>query len=158
MTAGRPGRPAPAAYTERQWCVYRCYDAADQLVYIGSTGDVENRIYSHFSPGACPTSLALQRVYDHHTVTHFASKDEALEAERAAIITEAPLLNRAHNVRRWRYFEKRWIQLDPILPADGVDTALHGTASTYVNRSCRCEPCRKANAERERRRRLERAA
>lgn len=153
MRTQRPGHASLLPESERQWCVYRCFDAEGCLLYVGSSSDVENRMFNHFGPGANPTSLELQRVYDHHTVTPVDTRAEALEVERLAIIQEAPLLNRIHNSRRWRFSGRTWVQRQDVDPEVHLD--LHGTCSTYNNRGCRCDRCRAANrdASRERRRR-----
>jgi hypothetical protein len=74
--------------------VYRCYDREGRLLYVGAS------------------CLGLIRFHQHHTekgwwpgvariqVEHYASRAEALSAERAAIKSEAPAMNVNHGRRR----------------------------------------------------------
>jgi predicted GIY-YIG superfamily endonuclease len=76
--------------------VYRCYDAADRLLYIGCTQDMGGRMAVHASSWQNPASAALNLRMARHTVEEFPSKDAARAAERAAIFNEAPLFNLHH--------------------------------------------------------------
>lgn len=100
----------------QRWCVYRCFDTEGRLLYVGSSSNVENRIAGHLSPAVdSPTSLELQRLYDHHTVVNVATRAEAMDMERLTITQEAPLLNRQCNPQRWRNLDRRWFRVeDPI--------------------------------------------
>ena len=69
--------------------VYRCFDAADKLLYVGVSSDVRHRLASHRF-----TSVWFAGV--HRTeLEEFSDREEAREAERRAILAEQPL----HNVR-----------------------------------------------------------
>jgi len=75
--------------------VYRCYDAADRLLYVGATGDVDGRL-SHLT-ALCNTSKGpggeLRRRMVRHTVEAFPARQAAFDAEREAIRVEHPELN-----------------------------------------------------------------
>jgi hypothetical protein len=81
--------------------VYRCYDGAGTLLYIGCTDDVEGRMY-HMTAvcnmGKQPNGYLRRRVGPGEFSTRLAAR----AAERAAIEAEAPLLNRQHNPKRFR--------------------------------------------------------
>lgn len=83
--------------------VYRIYDSAGALLYIGSTVDVCQRVRGHFhSRWSCLDVMELRERFDMlHTEPH-PTLAAARAAEKAAIREEAPLLNRVHNVKRWR--------------------------------------------------------
>lgn len=94
---------APDAALERPHSVYRCY-AGDVLLYVGVTADVAGRMFHHLHPcnrGKQPNG-SLRRHMTHHESVEYGTKVEARAAERVAIATEAPLLNRQHNVKRFR--------------------------------------------------------
>lgn len=67
--------------------VYRCFDAEDQLLYVGCTHDVEQRIRAHRASSAFGWRIA--RI----TTDTYPTKDDALAVERLAIRDEAPLFN-----------------------------------------------------------------
>jgi len=66
-----------------QHCIYRLIDSAENVIYVGHTADLENRIYSHLSNGKD------FYFFDYST----CSKEDAKEAERDAIIECNPKLN-----------------------------------------------------------------
>ncbi len=70
--------------------VYRFFDAADRLLYVGITHDTRVRWAWH--KGNAKWWTDQRRV----AVTWFDSRDEATAAEYRAIQDEAPLWNRAH--------------------------------------------------------------
>jgi hypothetical protein len=76
--------------------LYRCYDAAGELLYIGITRSTGNRFAVH----QCSTRW-WPDVADIKLDESFASRWELEEAERAAILAEIPLHNVDHNLR-WR--------------------------------------------------------
>lgn len=94
-------RPRDAEDTTPHY-VYRCYDAADQLLYIGCCRDVESRIYMHLVTCTMPGWGEMRRRYARHTSERYPNKKAARAAERQAIHDEAPLLNRQHNPKRWK--------------------------------------------------------
>lgn len=70
--------------------VYRCYDSKGALLYVGTTDHPRMRFKSHSY-----TARWWPEVTD-RTVTWYASRSDAFDAEAAAIRSEAP----AHNKRR----------------------------------------------------------
>lgn len=88
--------------------VYRCYDADDQLLYIGCTRDLDYRM--SLQPLILMRRLALVTTED------YPNRVEARAAERAAIKAEAPLLNKQHNPTRFAKRGPKWVALEPIHP------------------------------------------
>ena len=87
----------------RPHSVYRCYDADDQLLYIGCAWDVDHRIWFHMQRSSqSEVSWAVRRRMARYTSQEYPTKAAARSAEREAIANEAPLLNRQHNPRRFR--------------------------------------------------------
>lgn len=99
----RPKHEIRAAY--RRWeqerqphHLYRCYDAAGRLVYIGCTYRVEDRMRNHLCTYNRTASVLLQRFMDHYE----ADADEhpgrigGRAAEQAAIRAELPIFNLQH--------------------------------------------------------------
>lgn len=82
VTGSLPTRPGPG-YT----AVYRFYTADDALLYIGICDEPLKRWYSHAVDKAWWPDVARFRV------VWFPSRDEALSAEREAIIAEKPMHN-----------------------------------------------------------------
>lgn len=78
--------------------VYRLYDADDNLIYIGSTGDPVTRIRQHQkgSVVGTPTAQQIRERYHRHEFTFYPTLVEARAAEAVAIRKEAPELNRQH--------------------------------------------------------------
>lgn len=74
--------------------VYRCYDADDQLVYVGQTGNVEQRMKAH-RHGKVGALMARYEV-----AGPYPTRDAALTAEARAIAAEKPLINRRCNIER----------------------------------------------------------
>lgn len=72
-------------------CVYRAYDKAGQLLYIGSTKNWERRQGQHRSKTWWWPAVKRVDVETHPTVA------EAREAEALAIAAEHPRMNIAHN-------------------------------------------------------------
>jgi predicted GIY-YIG superfamily endonuclease len=68
--------------------VYRLYDADRNLLYIGCTADVVTRVSQHVRAGTGGGDL----IHD-WTAEQYDSRDEALEAEGAAIRAERPPYN-----------------------------------------------------------------
>lgn len=79
-----------------QWpaSVYRHYNDDGVLLYIGKTCQGGHRQCQHATGKAWWDEVALTEW------EHFVTEDEALAAETAAIIDEAPLYNIADNVNR----------------------------------------------------------
>lgn len=66
-------------------CVYRFWNAAEELLYIGMSGGLAARLDSHHA--VLPWKVVKI------TVEWFSSKEEAFEAEAKAINTEHPKMN-----------------------------------------------------------------
>lgn len=69
-------------------CVYRCWDAAGRLLYIGSTMNLARRCIAHKSASAWWTAVRYL------TSTPYPSERQARFVERHAIFAEQP----PHNV------------------------------------------------------------
>lgn len=80
-------RCRPAA---RRCALYRHFDAAGVLLYVGVTADTETRGGQHASSSAWVEYAA------NGTVEWYDSPDEARDAERLAIRTEMPIFNQRH--------------------------------------------------------------
>lgn len=86
---------------EREHFLYRCYDADDQLLYIGCTHDVETRMSVHASSWQNPASAYLNLHMKRYEVEGpFIGRIAGRKAEREAIEHEAPFLNLHHNKGR----------------------------------------------------------
>ena len=70
--------------------VYRLFDADRNLLYIGCTADVVTRVSQHRSAGTGGGDLI-----DDWTAEQYDTREEALDAEGAAILAERP----PHNLR-----------------------------------------------------------
>lgn len=87
--------------------VYRLFDEAGELLYIGMTSNFEQRIRFHLEPvsdrqARLPGADEIKARYHHHTLEPYPNEFVARKAERKAIKAEAPLLNRFHNPTRWQ--------------------------------------------------------
>ncbi|QGJ87583.1 G-I-Y-Y-I-G endonuclease [Gordonia phage Faith5x5] len=74
--------------------VYRIYDEDGVLLYVGSTNSVRTRLNDHFIQKA-PWFRFAHRV----EMEQYATRYEAREAERAAILTEGPIGNTQNTSR-----------------------------------------------------------
>lgn len=95
---------APDAEINRPHSLYRCFDAAGALLYVGVARDVEDRMFHHLhacNAGKQPNGTLRTHMAD-YTVEVYPTKLAARDAERQAIATEGPLLNKQHNPRRFR--------------------------------------------------------
>ncbi len=77
-----------------QTAVYRFFNAADELLYVGITGDPRARWAQHAAEKAWWPDVVR------HTVEWLPSREEALAAKAAAITAEAPLHNVAGTPRQ----------------------------------------------------------
>jgi hypothetical protein len=75
----------------RVWTVYRYYDAAGRLLYVGLTGQGYGRAHDHRRTAPW-WPLVVRGEFE-----HFAAGLEALGHETALIASLAPLYNRADN-------------------------------------------------------------
>lgn len=74
--------------------LYRFYDHGGVLLYIGITNDMARRFGNHGEKKSWhPRAVRV-------TIEHHPTRQDALEAEAAAIIREAPLYNVQHNQGR----------------------------------------------------------
>lgn len=73
-----------------QHCLYRMYDNAGQLLYIGITGSLSQRFTSHHEKPWWPSVADV-------TVEMHPNRAAVLDAEKAAIRDEKPLHNVVHN-------------------------------------------------------------
>lgn len=84
------------AIATRPHLVYRCYDADDQLIYIGCTStSMEVRLRRHKS-----THPAVYEQTAHWTTEPYPDRETALDAEANAIYRERPPLNYRFNPAR----------------------------------------------------------
>ncbi|THA82748.1 GIY-YIG nuclease family protein [Streptomyces sp. A0592] len=102
--------------TEGPTSVYRLYDAAGYLLYIGASNDPTRRWREHRK------EMFWWREVDRHERQWFPTEREADAAERAAIFIEQPRCNKSLP--------------GPILPA-GVPPQPHGTRFAYQSREIR---------------------
>lgn len=76
--------------------VYRCFDEADRLLYIGCTADMGSRMAVHMASGDNPASRVLIMRMVRHEVEEHPDEASGRAAERAAIYAEEPLANLHH--------------------------------------------------------------
>ena len=79
--------------------VYRCYDANDNLLYVGMSVQVQTRLARHLNGTPWWGLVAEVRI------TRFPTWRNALEAEARAIADEKPLYNRT-NTPKWLIDER----------------------------------------------------
>ena len=95
--------PVVGPRDHRPHYVYRIFDADDALLYVGCAEDVETRLSFHCAfSSQSPTSWEIAERMARHTSQEFPSKSTAHAEEIRAIKTEAPLLNRQHNITRFK--------------------------------------------------------
>jgi excinuclease UvrABC nuclease subunit len=70
--------------------VYRAFDSEGRVLYIGQTCNLGRRISDHVCSSWWCDAASI-------TWEHFDSREDALEAERAAIRAERPPHNVVHN-------------------------------------------------------------
>lgn len=110
-------REINAPLHDRPHYVYRLFDENDQLIYIGCARDVEGRVDQHTS---WPRPSRTSDYFWHHTARYtsveYPNHRLARIAERQAIESEAPLLNRFHNPRRFKRLENgQFVALEVVL-------------------------------------------
>lgn len=101
--------------------LYRCYDAAGRLLYIGCTHDINLRMDVHRSSWSNPVSGVLNMRMERYEVSDkYPSKATGRAAERQAIYDEEPLLN-LHHQRVRRSPAERRVLIDEYLEATRVE-------------------------------------
>ena len=80
--------------------LYRCYDAAGRLLYIGCTSEPRRRLAAHRAGRGHGASPWLGVCMARHEIDAdvYAGRDAGREAEAEAIRTEQPLFNLHHHV------------------------------------------------------------
>ena len=95
MTSARARQYLPAGRQSRylggETFLYRYYDDAGDLLYVGITHDIRQRDSWHRS------NSRWHREHARRTVESYPTRNEALAAESAAIKTERPAFNRQSN-------------------------------------------------------------
>lgn len=87
--------------------VYRCYSAAGELLYIGSTISWQARESMHRKSSRWwPHATRVDR-------TPYPDLPSAQYAEAAAIEAEAPLHNVQHNIKRLRRVHNGYVPVEP---------------------------------------------
>lgn len=71
--------------------LYRYFDDADVLLYVGITDHLPIREYAHIK------AAAWMQFAVRSTISRWATRDDALAAERHAIETEFPIFNKQYN-------------------------------------------------------------
>lgn len=102
--------------------LYRCFDAAGELLYIGITNDPSNRFNLHERSTPWWGDVAEVRLDE-----SFASRWDLEDAERVAIFDEIPLHNSQHN---WRWHTKH----KPKQPTQAMREALEKLAELLMPR------------------------
>lgn len=111
--------------------VYRCYDKAGTLLYIGCTVDLKQRIADH-RRGRQAASRWLAVFMDRHEVEGpFRDRDAGREAERKAIQAERPLFNYQHTASET---QAAWMQRAPIARY----LVEHGQIELAIQTACSC--------------------
>jgi predicted GIY-YIG superfamily endonuclease len=88
--------------------VYRVYDVAGELLYIGSTSEINQRKAIHMADRSSAIAFPMQMCAYRWDLTEYPDMESARAAEREAIKAEAPYLNRQHNPTRWRRVAGKW--------------------------------------------------
>lgn len=83
----RSARPPRDDHEERRCALYRHYDAAGRLLYVGITTDLHARTKAHASASQWSMFAATA------TAEWFATVSEARRAELSAIRSESPIFN-----------------------------------------------------------------
>lgn len=72
--------------------LYRAYGPHDQLLYVGISGNWSERLHSHERTSEW---MELTEVVK---IERYATREDVEKAERQAIIIEAPIFNKMHNL------------------------------------------------------------
>jgi predicted GIY-YIG superfamily endonuclease len=110
----------------RPHVLYRFFDSADRLLYVGITVRLRERLASHETEKDWYGDIGTIRV------EHFASRDAVLAAEKAAIQKEKPLHNIHHNGHRQAASKAQASLLsDGDIPSDWARFTFHSIKSGY---------------------------
>ena len=82
---------APADDQTQETALYRWWDEADLLLYVGISDELSGRTGSHIK-GSSWMEFAARS-----TIARYPTRPEAKEAETAAIKSEHPIFNKQHN-------------------------------------------------------------
>lgn len=93
------GEPTAGEITDDHY-VYRCYDSAGHLLYIGCTQDMVMRMDVHAASWQNPASVGISLAAERAVATTYPDKATARAAEKQAIFDEAPLFNVHHQRER----------------------------------------------------------
>lgn len=105
-------------YSDETTTLYRFYDQAEQLLYVGITNSPSRRFAEHQDGKEWWPTIASVKL------EHFPSRQQALDAERAAIVNEKPLRNIQHNANGWQpYTDGRTADLSPVVAKRQDDSA-----------------------------------
>ena len=72
--------------------LYRAYGPENQLLYVGISGNWSERLHSH------ERTSEWMELADYVKLERYSTREEVEMAERQAIVTEAPLFNKMHNI------------------------------------------------------------
>jgi predicted GIY-YIG superfamily endonuclease len=75
--------------------VYRCFDSANRLLYVGYSADPPARLRTHSK------SATWWPLVDYRTLEWFPTTAEAAHAEHQAILIECPIYNKAGQTQRY---------------------------------------------------------
>lgn len=84
----------PYKYAERAFHLYRHFDAAGTLLYVGVSLNALNRLLAHRR--RAPWFWNIARI----EVARYPTRQESLDAERQAVQQERPLFNIQHATRK----------------------------------------------------------
>lgn len=90
-TPGKGEQPPRARVQNGPTQLYRHFDAEGRLLYVGISLSVVHRLQQHLAGSSWAHEITRVEV------AKYATRGEALAAERAAIETEKPLHNKQHN-------------------------------------------------------------
>lgn len=117
----RPREPAPlrAVPEPAQW-LYRLFNAAGDLLYVGVTQCGEERFTEHRKDKPWWPEVAT------HTIQIYDSRDAVLLAERLAIYREKPRYNVIHNATGRRLYGVEPIPASVPLTREAMERAARG--------------------------------
>ena len=101
--------------------LYRHYDAANRLLYVGISLSQSSRLEQHMQDSKWAADIATIKI------EYFSSRNEAFHAEKTAIQAEYPIWNLQHNRERaWRLIQDK--APDAIFPTEiGNVACFNGT-------------------------------